>query len=84
MQSSLNDLIISSGWSSYSKNVLFIYWLGTVFNFPFLVELVVVERVSKNAGVFLSSIFRLLPSMVRHLILIVHRGMLKCSVIIWA
>jgi len=52
MQLSLNDLIISSGWSSYSKNVLFIYCLGTVFNFPFLVELVVVERVSKNAGVF--------------------------------
>ena len=57
MQFSLNDLIISSGWSSYSKNVPFIYCLGTVFNFPVLVELVVVERVSKNAGVFLSSIF---------------------------
>ena len=40
MQFSLNDLIISSGWSSYSKNVLFVYCLGIVFNFPFLVELV--------------------------------------------
>ena len=63
MQFSLNDLIISSGWSSYSKNVLFIYCLGTVFNFPFLVELVVVERVSKNAGVFFVVG---LPQMVRH------------------
>lgn len=64
MQFSLNDVIISSGWSSYSKNVLFIYCLGTVFNFPFLVELVVVERVAKNAGVFFFVVG--LPQSVRH------------------
>ena len=43
--------------------MLFIYCLGTVFNFPFLVELVVVERVSKNAGLFFVVG---LPQMVRH------------------
>ena len=85
--SSLNDLIISSGWSSYSKNLLFIYCLGTDFNFPFLVELAVIERVSKNVGVFfLSSVFPKWCAMVprRNLILIVLRDILICSVVIWA